>query len=226
MILITIIMLFTVIFFTANYLSQKNIVLRKLKKIKFKRISKFRTDELTKVTGKVLQVEDPFVAPLSKRPCVAFIFEVKQRVSNGKSSHWKTLVKKEDIQDFFIEQNGELAMVKPSGEKSNYLSYIVEDKSMKSGAFNSPTPEFKKVLDDLGIKSETWFGINKTLKYSERIIEIGETITIGGIAKWKVLKEPIAGYTFSKMAVLESNAQQKLIITDHPDAMKHLDRGL
>ena len=166
------------------------------------------------------------MAPLSKRKCVAYIFEVKQRVSTGKSSHWKTLVKKEDIQDFFIEQNGELIMVKPSNETSNYYSYLVEDKNIKSGSFNDPSPEFKKVLDDFGIKSETWLGFNKTLKYTERIIEIGETITVGGIAKWKILKDPIAGYNFSKIAALESSNQQKLIITDHPDALKPIDRGL
>jgi hypothetical protein len=56
------------------------------------------------------------------------------------------------------------------------------------GSFNDPSPEFKKVLDDFGIKSETWLGFNKTLKYTERIIEVGETITVGGIAKWKILK--------------------------------------
>jgi hypothetical protein len=214
-----------VIIFTITYFSKKNIILRKLSKFKHKRISQFRTNELTKITGKVLQVKEPFVAPYSKRKCVAYIFEIKQRVSTGKSSHWKTLVKKEDIQDFFIEQNGDFVMLKPSRETSNYYSYMVEDKKIASGSFNDPTPEFKKVLDRFGVESENWLGFNKTLKYTERIVEIGETITVAGIAKWKILKEPMEGYNFSKIAALESSAKHKLIITDHPDAIKPIDRN-
>tara|TARA_R110002050_G_scaffold57866_7_gene130249 strand:- start:37328 stop:38029 length:702 start_codon:yes stop_codon:yes gene_type:complete len=214
------------IIFLVIYFSKKNIILRQLSKFKSKRITQFRTNELTKVSGKVLQVEQPFVAPFSRRKCVAYIFEVKQKVSTGKSSHWKTLVKKEDIQDFFIEKEGELVMMKPSLERSNYYSYMVEDKSISSGTFNDPTPEFKKVLDNYGIESETWLGFNKTLKYSERIIEIGETITVGGIAKWKVLNEPIEGYHYSKIAALESNDTQKLIITDLPKAIEVTRRKL
>lgn len=216
---------FAILIVTATYFNQKNIILRKLSKFKHKRVSQFRTNQPTKVTGKVLQVKKAFVAPYSKRKCVAYIFEIKQRVSTGKSSHWKTLVKKEDIQDFFIEQNGNLVMVKPSRETNNYLSYMVEDEKKASGSFNDPTPEFKKILDSFGVESKNWFGFNKPLKYTERIIEIGETITVAGIAKWKILKEPMEGYNFSKIAALENSNEQKLIITDHPDAIKPLERN-
>ena len=73
-------------------------------------------------------MKELFVTPFSIRKCVGYIFEIKQRVSTGKSSHWKTLVKKEAIQDFFVEQNGDLVMLKPSRETSNYYSYMFEDK--------------------------------------------------------------------------------------------------
>ncbi len=80
-------------------------------------------------------------------------------------------------------------------------------------------------MDDLGIEHENWLGFNRTLKYTERILEIDETITVGGIAKWKVLKEPIEGHDYSKIATLESSAEQKIIITDHPDAIKNKSRS-
>lgn len=215
-----------IIIFLAIYFNKKNIVLRKLSKFRAKRITQFRTNELTKVSGKILQVQEPFVAPFSKRKCVAYIFEIRQKVKSGKNSRWNTLVRKEDIQDFFIEKDGELVMVKPSRETSNYYSYMVEDKSVSSGTFNDPTPEFQKVLNSFGIESENWIGFNKTLKYTERIIEIGETITVGGIAKWKTLKELIEGHNYSKIAVLESDINQKIIITDHPNAIKPVERRL
>ncbi|MCL6296252.1 hypothetical protein [Jejuia spongiicola] len=213
-----IIIAIVIIGFLVYYFNRKQIIIRKLKKFKPKRITQFRTNELTKISGKVLEVEAPFIAPFSKRKCVAYSIKIKQKVQSGKSSHWKTLVKKENIQDFFIEKNGELVMVKPSYETSNFYSYMVEDSSVSSGTFNDPTPEFQKVLDSFGIESETWLGFNKTLRYSERIIELGEIITVGGIAKWKSLNEPINGYSYSKIAALESNNEQKIIITDLPKA--------
>lgn len=57
-------------------------------------------------------------------------------------------------------------------------------------------------------------GFNKRLKYTERIIEVGEIITVGGIAKWKAVDASISGYNNYKIAVLESSDTQKTIITD------------
>ncbi len=221
---ILIVSAFALIIFLFVYFSKKNIILRNLSRFKTKRISQFKTNELTKVSGKVLEVQSPFIAPISKRKCVAYIFEIKQRVKSGKSSRWDTLVRREDIQGFFIEKGGELVMVRPSMEKSNFYSYMVEDKEVSSGTFNDPTPEFQRVLDLYGLESENWFGFNKTLKYTERIIEIGEVITIGGIAKWKTMDAPINGYNYSKIATLESDDNQKIIITDHPKAITLKER--
>mgnify|MGYP001825018531 CR=1 FL=1 len=36
-------------------------------------------------------------------------------------------------------------------------------------------------------------GINKTIRYTEGVIELNEPIAVKGIAKWKVLKNAIEG---------------------------------
>ena len=223
---IIIISVIIIVIILGVYFNKKNTVLRKLSKFKHKRITQFRTNELTKITGNVLPVKDPFVAPYSQRKCVAYIFEIEQKVQSGKSSHWKTLVKEKDIQAFFIEQNNESVMVKPSKKNKDYMIYMVEDEKVSSGTFNNPTAKFEKILNRYDIKHEDWFGFNKTLRYTERILEIGETITVGGIAKWKVLNEEIEGYRFSKIASLESGNKYKIIITDLPKAITPLNRGL
>lgn len=206
-----IVCLIALVIFLVYYFNKKQIIYRKLSKFKPKRITQFRTNELTKVTGKVLEVKAPFIVPFSKRKCVVYVIEIKRKVKSGKSSYWETLVNKEDIQDFFIEKDGELVIVKPSLESSNYFSYFVEDKSVSSGTFNDPSPEFRNILNDFNIDSANCFGLNKTLRYTERILEVGETITVGGIAKWKTLNDPIAGYSDSKIAALESSVNQNLL---------------
>ena len=145
------------------------------------------------------------------------MIKIEKKKSNGKNSYWDTLVKEEKIQEFFLEKNGDFAIVRPSQNPKNYISHLVVDKKANSGTFNDPTPEFNALLKQYNIDSEGFFGFNKSLRYSEAIIEIGEQITVAGIAKWKSLKEPIEGYSYSKIAELESSDKQKLIITDLPN---------
>lgn len=215
---IVIIMLIITIGFFVYFFNQKQKILRKLSKLKRKDILQFRTNEATKVTGKVLHVHEPFVAPFSKRKCVAYEFKIQQRKKRGKNSYWKTLVDEKNIHDFFISQKGEVAMIKPQTNPLNFKMYLVEDKHVSSGFLNAPTPEFENLLQAYNINSVSFLGFNKRLRYTERILEVGETATVGGIAKWKAVDITIDGYNYSKIATLESTDTQKIIITDLPEA--------
>lgn len=200
------------------YFNGKNVLLRTLKKIPHKTVGAFKTNEKTQVTGKALHVKEPLIAPFSKRKCIFYSIKIEQKKSNGKNSYWKTLVKEEDIQEFFIDTQGDFVIVEPQKHPKNFISHLVVDKTHKSGTFNDPTPEFRSLLKRYHIESETFFGFNKQLRYSEGIIEIGELITVAGLANFKSLKEPIPEYPYSKIATLIGNEKEKLIITDLPEA--------
>jgi hypothetical protein len=214
--IIFILTVISIIGFIAYYFNPKRVILRKLSKIPNKPLGGLKTNVLSKITGKALHVKEPLIAPLSKRKCIFYSITIKQRKSTGKSSHWKTILKEEKIQDFFIDNNGDYVIIKPTQKPKNFISYLVKDKSATSGTFNEPTPEFESLLKRYNIDSKSFFGFNKPLRYSEGIIEIGEMITVAGIAKWKTLSERIPEYQYSKIATLESENKQKLIITDLP----------
>ena len=203
----------------AYYYSGKNVIIRTLSKIPVKPTSSLRTNELSKVTGKALHVKEPLIAPYSKRQCVFYQIKIEQLVSTGKSSHWKTITSEEKFQEFFINTNDDFVIVKPSNNPKNYICHLVKDRKQKSGTFNDPTPEFEALLRQFNIKSETYFGFNKSLRVTEGVIEIGEQITAAGIAKWKTLNEPLPEYPYSKIAELESDGKTKLIITDLPEVL-------
>ena len=217
-------MVFGAIAFISYYFSAKQVVLRKLSKIPYKSIGGLKTNELTKVTGKALHVKSPLIAPLSGRKCVFYSINIEKRVSSGKSSHWKTVIKEEKTQEFFINNNGDFVIVRPTQSPKNYLSYLVKDKKAASGTFNDPTPEFESLLKEYNIDPVNFLGFNKRLRYSEGVIEIGEKITVAGIAKWKTLSEPIPEYPYSKIAELVSADKEKIIITDLPIDNKRQDR--
>lgn len=216
-IVILVIFVIAIIGFLVYYFNGKQVIIRTLSKIPHKPASSLKTNELSKVTGKALHVKEPLKAPYSGRHCVFYQIIIQQKVSSGKSSHWKTLVKEERFQDFFIDTNGDFVIIKPQDHPRNYICHLVKDKKQSSGTFNDPTPQFVSLLERYKIKPENYFGFNKRLRYEEGIIHVGERITVAGIAKWKTLSEPLPEYPYSKIATLESEGKQKLIITDLPE---------
>jgi hypothetical protein len=149
--------------FCVYYFQPKTTILRRLKKLPHQRIGSLRTNIYSKIEGVAVNIEAPLIAPLSKRKCVFYKILIQKKVSSGKSSRWKTLVDKEHIQDFFIEQTGERLVVLPTKVPKNYYDYLVTDKTTNSGTFNNPTPEFKSLLKFYNIASEGLFGFNNTL---------------------------------------------------------------
>jgi len=216
---IIIILAICVIAFLAYYFNGKQVIIRTLSKIPFKPASSLKTNQLSKVSGKALHVEEPLKASYFGRKCVFYQMKIQKKVSNGKSSHWKTIVSEEKFQNFFIDTHGDFVIIKPSDHPRNYICHLVTDKTQSSGTFNDPTPRFNELLQRYDIEPETYFGFNKTLRYQEGIIEIGERITVAGIAKWKSLSEPLPEYPYSKIVTLESDGKQKLIITDMPEVL-------
>lgn len=202
--------------FLVYYFSLKQRIIRKLKTINIKPIGSLKTNELSKITGKALHVKEPLLAPFSKRPCIFYSIKIEERKSSGKSSHWKTIYKEDKFQDFFVERNGDYVIVQPKQNPKNYLSHLVVDKKETSGTFKDPSPEFEELLKSYNINTTGFLGFNKALRYTEGIIEVGERITVAGIAKWKSLSQPIEGYSYSKIAALESSDREKIIITDLP----------
>lgn len=215
---IIIFLIIGIIIFCAFYFSTKQVVLRKLSKTRQKPIAGLKTNEFIKIHGKALHVQEPLIAPLSKRKCIFYTIKIERRVHTGKSAHWKTIVDEEKIQDFFLEQDGSYAMVKPTKTPKNYISHLVVDSKTSSGTFKDPTPEFEALLRIYNINPNNFFGFNRPLRYKEAIIEVGEHITVAGIARWKTLSEPIPEYSYSKIVALERTYEDPLIITDHPKA--------
>ncbi len=215
-ILFVIIPIIILVVFLLYYLNNKQVIIRTLKKLPSSGISGIRTNQFTKITGKALHVDEPLIAPFSKRKCIFYRIKIEEKRSSGKSHHWATLVKEERFQPFFVQKNGEYIIVSPSRKPLNYKAHLVIDKKASAGTFKQNTPEFEQLLKEYNIKSKGFLGFKKNIRYHEAIIEIGEEVTVAGIAKWKNLQEPIEGYSYSKIASLESNEKQKIIITDLP----------
>ena len=209
-----------VIILLIYYYSPKTTILRHLKKVPFSRIGSLQNNRFAKIEGNALNIGEPLIAPLSKRKCVFYKIKIDKKVSTGKSSHWKTIVDEKVIQDFFVEQTGERLIIFPSQDPKNYYDYLDTDKNASSGTFKDPTPEFKALLKAYNIKTESVFGFNKQLRYTEAIVEVGERITVAGHVKWIKLENPVKDYNYSSIASITAKADDKILITDTPEALR------
>lgn len=203
--------------FLFYYFSNAQKIIRTLSKLPIKQIGVLKNNEFTRFSGKALNVNQPLIAPFSKRKCVFYIIKIQQKKKGSKKSYWETLVDEEKIQKFFLENNGEFALISPTENPKNYIRHLIFDKTIDSKSLDNSKLEFETLIKHYNLDKKSSYNSNKPLRYSEAIIEVGEQITVAGFAKWKTLTTPIKGYSYSKIAELESSDKQKLIITDLPN---------
>ena len=183
-----------------------------------KPINRIQENEYAKIIGRAKHVNQPLEAPLSGRKCV--YYQVIVEVKGYKS--WRRIINNEKHQDFFIESNSEMAIVKISSlQKSMKRFFLVKDYKEKSGFRNDATEKLQHYS-----KSTAFLGINKTMRYSEGVIELNEPITVKGVAQWKILNEPIEGYSYSKILTLTGTKKEKLLVTDEPKALLRVENKL
>ncbi|MDC8002537.1 hypothetical protein POV27_00610 [Aureisphaera galaxeae] len=198
------------------FFSKKIVLLREMRKSKSQTIGRAQEGKYTKIVGKAKHVTEPMLAPISKRPCIFYHITVIQ----GSGKNRRTIIDDMQVQDFFIEKDGEMAMVKMDQPPTFRNVVLVEDHQYDSGIFKNPSEHVEKYLNKHGKDSKYWLGFNKDLKYWEGIIGIDEIIAVKGIAEWKSLKNPIEGYHYSKILSLRGSKDKKLLITDHKRALK------
>ena len=204
------------VMFLANYFSKKAIIKRKLKKAISERISDFTNGEIAKVVGEVEFISNPLVAPLSERKCAYYHVLVEQQVSSGKSSHWNTIIEEERTGTFVIRDGKYCAHINSSKIKS----YIVEARKYHSGFLNDSTEILEKFLNDHGIESENFLGLNKTIRYREGVLEEGEHIAAMGKGEWKSAVQEQLPETYDKVLVITSTDEEDVYLSDDPDTIK------
>ncbi|WP_374958438.1 hypothetical protein [Gilvibacter sp.] len=202
------------------FFSKKNKILRELKKSPSKPINTVKEKEYVRLHGVVEPVDEPMIAPLSKRPCVYYHIIVERK---GDKS-WHTVINDLKYSDFYLASGGEKARIS-AHDKRALMFHLVVDHNKRSGWSSEPSAAMTSYLKSQGYDGKTWFfNTNKTLRYKEAVLEPGEQVVVKGIGRWKRLEQPIAGYNYSRLLELSGNFRQRLIVTDLPKALKVLPK--
>ncbi|WP_346859294.1 hypothetical protein [uncultured Draconibacterium sp.] len=198
------------------FFSKKAIIKRKLKKTEKKRIVEFKAGDVAKIVGKVEFVDAALIAPLSKRECAYYYIHVEQKVSSGKSSYWKTLVKEELSCRFVIREEDSCAYI----NDNNLKSYIVQDRNYSVGFMNDATENLEQYLHSRGHESEGFLGMNKTLRFNEGVLEKDEEIAVFGHGVWKDATQLKLPAEYGRILEITSPPNDAVYLSDDTDTTK------
>nr|WP_321412023.1 hypothetical protein [uncultured Carboxylicivirga sp.] len=203
------------IIFLIAYFNNNARVKRKLKKAPVKRVSSFYAGDVAKVVGKVELVDEPLIAPLSGRPCACYHIIVEQQTSSGKNSNWHTIINETKHCKYLIRDGNAHAMV----DDRELRSYIVKDKSYRSGFLNDATDVLERYLNQHGLESENMLGMNKTIRYKEGVLEKGEEVAVYGKGNWKQAEQLGLPDYYGRVLVLSSPDDDTVYLSDDPSTL-------
>lgn len=216
---IAILLVFGVIMLVGWYFGQGQRLKRQLRAAKPWLLRELPEDTHGKVVGRARVLRETLAGPLTGRPCVYYIATVEQQRSTGRSTYWKTIITESRGVPFVLEDGTGRAIVDPSGAQMA-LDF---DGNSKSGTFNDADPNQEAFLQRHGQSSEGWV-FNKSLRYREAMIEVGETISVlgSGVREPDPEASPAGEYRGAPATRLRltSSARFPLIVSDDPSTTR------
>lgn len=134
-----------------------------------------------KIVAKVIQDTPLLSSPLYGKPCVYYEVLVQKRVSNpGVGASYESIIEEKSDQAFYLEDATGLAKLQPAS-----AVFESEDESFfSSNPFNQPQETHLNFLNKHNLNSNGFLNINKSMVFIERIIQLGDTLTVIGKGSW------------------------------------------
>ncbi len=192
------------------YFNNETKTRRELKKQKGKRIIDFNHAEVGKIVGRVKKIDQVLEAPLSGRPCVFYQVIVEKKVKSGKSSSWKKIIHDQNAVNFIIQDDTHEAIV----ELGHVQVSLVKDVNLKSNSWSPPNQTLVNYLKKHNIDHTSLFGVQRSLRYKEGVLHIGETAAVNGTGFWELKPDPA-----EQLLIIKGKPDVELYISDHKNTL-------
>ncbi len=143
-------------------------------------------DGFCEIKGKIVSLGEQLVSPFSEKACVYYHFKIEQKKSSGKNSHYVSIVDDKKFQKFGIDDGSGIAVI----DLQNADVQIRVDKKDSSGFFNQADENEVRVLNKYN-QSNRGFLFEKTLRYTEKYLEVGDEVYVLGEAEGKEQSKPL-----------------------------------
>lgn len=199
--------------------NEKSRIRRELRSAPLVDIAELREGRTGRIVGRVGDGET-LQAPFTGRSCVFYEASVEEYRSSGKTGSWRQVVREAMGVRFVLDDGTGRAIIDPSGARVA----VDLDMTTRSGTFDDATPIEEQFLTRHGLRSTGWV-FNKSLRYREGVIEVGETIAVMG----QGVREPdpdavgkVGGYRSGPPTRLRlgGSARHPILLSDAPDTLK------
>jgi hypothetical protein len=193
---------------------------RLLRRIKPTAIRDAADGRVVKIVGELVYAGRSIPSPLSQRACAYYSIVVEEYRGRGtRGGHWREIVHEEKGIDFYVRDDSGMALVRVTSD-GKYFPALVQDRRARTSPILSSDPDLERFLAERGIATEGAF-FRKNLRGREGILEAGERVAVGGIARW--LPDPdAAGGSYRetpKRLVLESSESLGIFLSDDKSAL-------
>ena len=191
---------------------------RLLKRTRPTPIEDARDGKVVKIVGELVYAGRSIPSPLSQRPCAYYSIVVEEYRGRGtRSGHWQRIVTEQNGIDFYLRDATGMALVRiPAGTGAAYPA-LVQDRKARTSPILSNDADLVRYLSARGVSVEGTF-FRKNLRAYEGVLEAGERVAVGGLARW-VPDPDAAGGSYRETPqrlVLEGSESMPLFFSDDP----------
>lgn len=198
-----------------KYMSPANQLRRQLRDTPRRSLAELPEGTAARIVGRAEAIEDTLEAPLTGRPCLYYTAIVE--VSDGKD--WREIIREDRAVMFMLDDGSARAIIDPSSSKVA----LEFDGNSDSGVLDNPNEREQAFLDAHNTAGRRRV-FNRSLRYREAVIEVGETIAIFGAAVREPdpTAQPEAAYRGDAPTrlLMTSSRKQPMIISDSPAATR------
>jgi hypothetical protein len=133
---------------------------------------------LAEIYGQVVKDKLLLKGPFSGDDCVYYKYQIQELRHTKNSSYWATIKKGEERVNFYIKDATGSVLVDPKGANID----ILKDYEFGSGWGNDPPQQVLRFLEENGVRHESFFGMNKQMRFIESSIEPGDKLYVLGTA--------------------------------------------
>lgn len=162
------------------YFSRDTKVHRQLFGRKIQAITAAPEGETVRITGTVERIDEDLYAPLTRRRCVHYLTIVEERKPSPFTNNdpWTEVIRLEKSVDFSLRDASGVARVRMDAAKVA----VVRDTHTRQGFLDAPTAMEREFLEMQGEDPTDGAGMNRGLRFTEGVIEVGEVVTALGVA--------------------------------------------
>ena len=174
---------------------------------------------VVKIVGELVYAGRSIPTPLSLRQCAYYSIVVEEYRSRGRSGRWHPLIREEKGIDFYLRDATGMALVHIASDGKHFPA-LVHDRKARTSPILRNDPNLERFLAERGQTIEGTF-FRKNLRAYEGILEAGERVAVGGLARW--MPDPdAAGGNYRetpKRLLLEASESLGLFLSDDKSAL-------